>query len=145
MDKTRKTKAGRFGTVPAFFSGKQADAGITASATVVIPVATPRRKTFVERCSVVLQTLPIGSAAITITLMKKPVASAAIALTAATSLLVATQTALIVAEIALLAALTDSERVVAEGDLLYFNVIAAGTVSTQPVGLVGSVEVSVLE
>lgn len=145
MDKTRKTKAGRFGTVPAFFKGKQLDAGITASATVKMIIATPYRKAFVERASVVAETLPIGGAAITATLYKKPVGATAIALTGAIDLKVATQTALVSGLMALVSTLTDAQRVINEGDILYADLTAAGTVTTQPVGLQIIVEVAVLE
>ena len=146
MDKTRRTKAGRFGTVPAFAYGKQLDAGITASATVKIPIANPCRKSYIERLSVAAATLPIGGAAITATLQKKAADGGAVtALTAATDLTVANLTALKVAIVALLSTLTDVNRVLQEGDYLYVDVIAAGTVTTQPVGLQFIVELSVLE
>lgn len=140
-----KAKAGRFGITPAFVHGKQADAGITASATVVVPVGTPHRKLFVEKAGVLMVTLPAGSAAITATLQKKPVGTAAVALTAATSLVVATQTAYVVGNAVILSTLTDGQRIINEGDSLYWDLTAAGTVTTQPVGFIGTVEVSILE
>lgn len=145
MDRTRKTKAGRFGTHPAFAHGRQLDAGITASATVKVPIATPYRRSFIERFGVSAVTLPIGGAAITAILQKKPVGAAAVALTAGIDLTVTTQTALQVGLGALLSTLTDAQRVLNEGDYLYVDVIAAGTVTTQPVGLQFSVELLVLE
>lgn len=140
-----KPKAGRFGITPVFVTGRQIDAGITASATVKIPVATPFRKLYVEKAGVSAVTLPIGGGAITATLYKKPVGGTAVALSAAIDLTVAAQTALVVGAVTILAAATDTQRIVLEGEYLYFDIIAAGTVTTQPAGLVFSIEVLVLE
>lgn len=145
MDKTRKTKAGRYGTEVAFVSGQQLDAGITASATVKMVIASPYRKAYIERASVNAEVLPIGSLAITATLYKKRAGAAAVALTAAIDLKVATQTALVSGVMALLSTLTDADRLMLEGDTLYADLTAAGTVTTQPVGLHITVELAVLE
>lgn len=111
-----------------------------------VPIAIPYRKSYIERFSAAAATLPIGGAAITATLQKKAASDGTVtALTAATDLTVANLTALKTALIALLSTLTDVNRVLQEGDYLYVDVIAAGTVTTQPVGLQFIVELSVLE
>jgi hypothetical protein len=46
---------------------------------------------------------------------------------------------------ALLSTLTDADRLMLEGDGLYVDLTAAGTVTTQPVGLIVTVELAVLE
>jgi hypothetical protein len=134
-------KPGRFGVMPEIVSGKQLDAGITASATVNIPIATARRRSTVARCSVHYETAPIGGAAITGKLRKKPVGAAAVDLTAAFTL-----TGLTVQQVFDIP-ITASElaAIVNEGDYLFFAVTAAGTVTTQPVGLTVNVELLILE
>jgi hypothetical protein len=136
-------KPGRFGTMPEIQSGKQLDAGITAAATVNIPIATARRKAIVARCSIHYETAPVGGSAITGKLRKKPVGAAAIDLTAAFVLTgLATQQ---VIDIPILASVTELQGIVQEGDYLFFAVTAAGTVTTQPVGMTIVVELLIQE
>lgn len=146
MDARFKPKAGRFGVAPVFLVGKQLDAGITASNTVQIPVATPFRKLYVARLTVHCATVAIGGSTITATLQKKPVGVAAVALNTANDIkaafITSTNTSF---NIPLLATLTDAQKILNEGDFLYVDVTAAGTVTTQPVGLIFTVECLVLE
>lgn len=136
-------KPGRYGTMPEVISGKQLDAGITASATTNISIATPRRKAILARISIHFETVPIGGAAITGKLRKKPVGSAAIDLTAAFTL--TGLTAQLVIDVPLLTTLSELQAIVQEGDYLFFAVTAAGTVTTQPVGMTVSVELLIQE
>lgn len=142
-------KPGRFGTIPNTLYGKQLDAGITASATVNIPIGTGFRKQVIFRAGVSYETAPVGGAAITGILWKKPVGLAAIAITTAFTLtaLALQQVAAIGGTLAvpLVAGLTDPQLTINEGDYLYFAVTAAGTVTTQPVGLVVTVETLIRE
>jgi hypothetical protein len=136
-------KPGRFGTMPEVISGKQLDAGITASATVNIPIATPRRKAILARISGHYETAPIGGAAITGKLRKKPLGAAAFDLTAA--FVLTGLTVQQVFDIPLLSTLTELQLIVQEQDYLFFAVTAAGTVTTQPIGLTISVELLIQE
>jgi hypothetical protein len=137
-------KPGRFGTMPEIQSGKQLDAGITAAATVNIPIATARRKAIVARCSIHYETAPVGGAAITGVLNKKAkIGGAVTPLTAAFVLTgLATQQ---VIDIPILASVTELQGIVQEGDYLFFAVTAAGTVTTQPVGMTIVVELLIQE
>lgn len=137
---------GRFGITPVFVTGKQLDAGITASNTVKIPVALPFRKCFLERLSVSAVTLPAGGAAITGTFKKYDAsADAAVTLTAAVDLTSGNLVAQESKEVTILSTLTDSQRIFDEGDTLYLDATAAGTVTTQPAGLTPMAELSVLQ
>lgn len=143
MDTRFKPKAGRFGVAPVFLVGKQLDAGITASATTFIPIASPYRKLYIVRFTVHCETRPAGGAAITATLLHRP---GAVALTAAQDITAAFITNVNNSfNIPLLVAATDTQRILVEGDTLAASVIAAGTVTTQPVGLSFVVEALVLE
>ena len=142
MDKRFKPKASRFGVEPSIVAGKQLDAGITASATVNIPIPTPYRKCFIERVAVSYETAPIGGGAITGILQKRSGGSNT-AMNSAftlTGLTVQTEN-----NITILGTLTDAQRILQEGDYLFFAVTAASTVTTQPVGMTITVELLVLE
>ena len=146
MDARFRPKAGRFGVLPTFLYAKQLDAGITASSTVKIPFAIPFRKLWIARMSVSISTtLPAGGAAITAVFQKKPNGASAVALNTGFDLTTTNLVLLIPKEVPILSTVTEAQRIVNEGDSIYVDAIAAGTVTTQPVGLTFCLEAYVLE
>lgn len=114
-----------------------------ASNTVIYRVGTPKRKLYLETVSVHLGTLPTGSAAITAQVFKRnSVGALSQALTGAFDLK-AGVAALTVANIPITA--TDSQRTTKEGDYFAVDVVAAGTITQQPVDEFIALEVAILE
>lgn len=150
MDIRYRPKQGpRWGAQLAILYGKQIDAGITASGTKVIDIATPFRKCYVMRLSVVTTIVPAGSSTIIASVIHQNLAGAVAVLTGNVDL--KALTAQVVAEMAGLGGnintpiITDAHRFINEGDRLTVSVTSGGTVTTQPVGLIFVAEVAVIE
>lgn len=110
-----------------------------ASDTVTYPVATPFARSFVGRISAQAGIKPAGSSTITATVFKRnATGSVEVALTGAFDL-----TALVngtVANVPILSGLTQAERSLRAGDYLAVDIVAAGTITTQPSDLYFTVE-----
>lgn len=132
-------------------TGKQADAGIIASGTVVVPIATPFRKLYVLRMSVVQLVLPAGSFEVFPRIWKtNPTTGVIDALlnqiqANASSLKADLQTAGVVGVLPFFSSVTDQDRLISQGSQLIVQVVANGTVTTQPVGMTFMIECAVLE
>lgn len=110
-----------------------------ASNTVIYRVATSLGKGYIERIGLLCGTLPTGNSTITIQFFRRRASgSVSAALTAAFDLK-AGATALTNTEVPITA--TENNRYMAEGDYIAYDVVAAGTITQQPVDLVGRVEV----
>lgn len=114
-----------------------------ASSTVTYRIGTPKRRLFVETASVLMGTLPTGSLAITAQVFKRNSVGALNQAITGTFDLKAGVAALTVALIPITA--TDAQRSLKEGDYLAVDIVAAGTITQQPVDLFIPVEVAVLE
>lgn len=114
-----------------------------ASSTVTYRVGSPRRRQYVETVSVLMGTLPTGSAAITAQVFKRnSVGALNQAITGAFDLK-AGVAALTVGNIPITA--TESQRTLQDGDYYAVDIVAAGTITQQPVDLFVTIEIAVLE
>lgn len=139
-------KPGRYGIECAYLQmgnpGALAPVAV-ASSTVTYRVASPRRKLFAETVSVLMGTLPTGSAAITAQVFKRnSVGALNQAITGAFDLK-AGVAALTVGAIPITA--TDAQRTMKDTDYLAIDIVAAGTITQQPVDLFITTEVAILE
>lgn len=144
MDASFRPKAGRFGTEQSLM---QIDAGaspLTASSTVTRQFPGYARRKFISRLTAAAVTIAAGGAAITAIVKKwDDAAGAYVNLTAAFDL--TTMVTKRCSVIPILATLTDSQRTMKDNDTLAIDLIAAGTVTTQPINLGFSAEVAILE
>lgn len=136
----RPSKNGRFGIEvdsTAFGNPGPISPVAVASSTVVYPLLTPLRKSYVERIGLNIGTLAAGAGTITVQFfVRNSVGAKNNALTAAFDL--KTGTTLTVREVAITA--SDSNRVVQEGDYLAADIVASSTITTQPANLLAVVE-----
>lgn len=142
-----RTKPGRFGIVPAFYSSDNVGT-LTANVTTTIRIPTPRRKAKILRCSASAATLPVDNDGTFLATLKKwdDSAGASIAITSAFDLESGLDTAAESRNLTLLTTLTDAQQVVDEGDTLFVEVVNnSAAVDTQPVALAFVVECAVLE
>ncbi|MEO5589949.1 MAG: hypothetical protein ABIS03_10220 [Gemmatimonadaceae bacterium] len=141
MYKHFRAAPGRYGTIPNTVAvTRQSD--ITASATVSTFIPLPFRKGVIGRLGITMATLPAGSSTVTATFIKYSKSAAAdVSLSAATNIKSGgSVTVKETANIALLTTLTEANLTFLEGDSLRVDVIAGGTVTTQPVNMAFSAE-----
>ncbi len=138
-------KAGRYGvqnTHVEFGNAGPISPVAVASSTVVYRTGTPLRKAYVDRIGLLIGTLAAGSAAITAQFfLRNSVGSKNVALTATFDL--KTGSTLTVRNVPITA--TEVQRNVLEGDYLAVDIVAAGTITQQPVDLFAMVELDILE
>lgn len=113
-----------------------------ASSTVIYKAPPVNGRYFLEKLSLFIGTLAAGSAAITAQAFKRnSVGSVNVALSAATDL--KTGSVNTVRAIAITA--TEAQRYFNDGDYFAVDVVAAGTITTQPADLFVKAELAVLE
>jgi hypothetical protein len=113
-----------------------------ASSTVIYRNATPRRRLYVESLSVQIGTLATGSSTITIRPFKRnSIGAVSVALAAAFDL----KTGTVDNAQAVAVTATDSQRTFQDGDYIAWDIVAAGTITQQPVDLFMVSEFAVLE
>ena len=129
---------GRLGVRSVVVSAEVGTGGITIanSTTTAVPVATPRRRAFIEGVSLVGTVAAASTGAVTVQLKKYKLSTTSdVTITAATSVKSDVITGSNVSA-ALTISATTAQRVVEVGDILRLDCVAAGTVSTQPTACV---------
>lgn len=129
--------AGRFGNLLEFVNANIGTGGTTVanSATTTVLVPTPNTKVYVDRLSLAGLTAAASAAAVTVQVFKQSGATRT-ALTAATSIRNDVITAATGAVYNLAISGSEPARLIQPGECLVCDVVAAGTVSTQPVVMV---------
>lgn len=113
-----------------------------ASSTVAYKRAFPRGKYFVESVSSFIGTLAAGGAAITAQVFRRnSVGSVSVALTGTIDLKAGSANTVLSVPVTA----TEQNRYIQPGDYLAVDIVAAGTITTQPADLFVSVEVAVRE
>lgn len=125
---------GRFGNLLELASQAIGTGGtsVANSATTTVIIPTPYGKSYVDRVSVAAITAAASSSAVTVQFFKQSGATKT-ALTAATSIKSDVITAATGAVYPVAITGTDAARLLNQGDCLICDVVAAGTVTTQPV------------
>jgi uncharacterized protein with WD repeat len=140
-----RPKSGRFGVMVDTNPAQIPSASpLTASSTVTFSFSPLYRNRAVSAISASALVIPAGGAAITATIKKWSVAAQAyVAL--ATAFDLTSLTAKQVSVIPFDATVTTAQRSLTAGDLLVVDLICAGTVTTQPTGLLIVAEMFVLQ
>lgn len=136
----------RLGTHPAYVSGPLVGT-LTANATTSIAVATPPGRVYLDRATVQALTAPVDADGTFIATLKRRdvTTGVTIALTAATNLIVAGLANQKGISLPLLASLTEAQKTVNAGDVLFLDVANnSAAIDTQPIGFTVTVEVLVL-
>lgn len=120
-------KPGRFGVEPGY-AQSNVITSITASATTNVPIATPRRKAWIERVTYSVGQTTANFSTLTAQVFKRS-AGGDVTLSAAVN--INNQTARRTYEIPLTATLTDAQRTLQEGDMIEIALVA-GTATQQP-------------
>jgi hypothetical protein len=135
--------AQRSGVQVAFASGRQLDAGITANATTRIPIASPFRKSFIERVTAQVITVPADADGTILATLKKISGGTTTSLSAALDL---ETLVTLVTKLFTLSTLTEMQQTLREGDILVVDVVNnSAAIDTQPVGLIFTAELLPLE
>lgn len=133
-----------FGTHPVISDIGFPASPITASSTVTYSLPPYRRLRRVRSIAISTLTVPAGGAALTATVKKwDSTAGAYVPLTAAFDL--TSLTVKVAADIPVLSTVTEAQRIVNPGDTIEVDLIAAGTVTTQPTMLGLAVESTLLK
>lgn len=151
MDRRFAPKAPRFGVMPDVTSASNLT-NITASATTTYYIPVPGRKAYVERLSFSTVTVPTGSSTILATWKKFDVAgNTDISLNVPVNGQVGTGDIKSMVtknnHIVTISTTnsTDKDRILQPADTLRVDIVAAGTVTAQPVNLCLNAEILVLE
>lgn len=113
-----------------------------ASSTTTYKVPTPRRRQYTESASLQIGTLAAGSAGITIQLFKRNAVGAVNkALTAVFDL----KTGQVNNAQAVPITANENDRTLQDGDYYAWDIVAAGTITTQPADVFGVIEAAILE
>jgi hypothetical protein len=142
-----KAKAGRFGIVPVFVASP-ANGTWTANTTTTGRIPTPKRKCYVVSASIQASTLPADADGTFLLTIKKYDASADTAVTISDQEnLEALMTHVDVAyEVTISSSATDAQRMIEEGDTLYYEVVNnSAAIDTQAVNCFVVVELAVME
>lgn len=125
---------GRFGNMLEFLDVAIGTGGTTVadSATTTVVIPTPNTKSYVDRLSIAASTAAASAGTVTVRVFKQSGATKTF-LMAATSIKSDVVTAATPATYALTITGTDAERLLQPGDCLGCDVVASGTVTTQPV------------
>lgn len=128
---------GRYGSMPVAIQSAVIGTGGTAvgaTATTNYSFGGYPQKAWIEAFAVSAQVVAAGGAAITVQIFKRDVSAGAdVALTGAVSLTSSFLTAVNRAFVIPVTATSDADRLLDTGDTLIARVVAAGTVTTQPV------------
>jgi hypothetical protein len=136
-----RPKPGRFGVAPVVLTVKP-EFGTLAAGTVVHNLGSIPSRAFISKISISAGTFPAAATSIEATFRKKP-SGTAVALTSAIDIDDATAGTAVAGSF--LASLTEAQRTLNPGETLELSVVTTGAVGTQPVDLVVSVELLVLE
>ena len=137
---------GRFGVNAAILNGQNI-ANLTANTTTRVDISPAPRKAFVDKVMVSQQTLVADSDGTVLATVKKYDASAnaSVTLSSALSLEADAQVASEGAFFALLSTLTDAQRTLDEGDVLYVDIVNnSAAIDTQPANLRFAASVEIL-
>jgi len=115
---------------------------VGASGTTTYKIATPSRKMYIDHCFYQINTLAAGGAAITGQFfLRNSVGAKSVALTGTFDLKTGSQNTVLKPAITA----SENQRFVQPGDYLALDIVAAGTVTTQPTDVLYGVEAYVLE
>lgn len=136
-----KPKPGRFGIMPVAVTVKP-DFGTLAAGTVVHNLGSYPGTCYINKVCISGGTFPVAGTSIAATLAKKP-AGTAVPLTSGID--INDQTAATAVQGDFLSTLTEAQRTLNLGETLQLSVVTTGAVATQPVDVVVTVELLVLE
>lgn len=148
MDTRFRPRSARVGSQIVFLMGK-AQAVLTPSAQSQVTIPTPYRKLFVLRCTVSTSIIPAGSSTFVGSVAKENASGGVATLSNLVDLKALTVNQPIdmggLGGNVNTAIVTDAHRFINEGDQLYAAVVAGGTITTQPTGLIFIIEAAVIE
>jgi hypothetical protein len=135
-------KPGRFGIAPVALTVRPTF-GTLAAGTVPHNIGAYPRRARITGITISSRTFPTAATSVVATLQKKPVGSAAINLTSGIN--ISAQAAETAVAATLLSTLTAAQLTLNPSETLILSVVTTGAVSVQPVDLIVTVELAVLE
>jgi hypothetical protein len=143
-DFRRKTKAGRHGTDPVYLAGGTDT--LTANTTTVQVLGAAPTRAVITKVSASQHVLVADSDGTVLATLKKWDASASADVTLSAALDLEAMTAKVASPFALIATLTDDQRILDTGDTLRVDIVNnSAAINTQPTGLRFVAELLVLE
>lgn len=136
-----RPKPGRFGIMPVAVTLRP-DFGTLAAGTVVHNLGGYPGTCYINKVSISGGTFPVAATSIEATLAKKP-SGTAVPLTSAID--INDQTAGAGVQGTFLTTLTDAQRTLNAGETLELSVVTTGSVTTQPVDVIVTIELLVVE